>query len=151
MEIRKLIIHQCGRRKKKKKSNKIAQINSHYSLSWPEYSSDRPQFNPDQCQWISIMGYLQYIWDCTSDKNGASFCTHENSCAVINVGNLRHHQWIITTNLYIVESCIKFDYEKHFDPIRLNLALDDTKNHLKEKLISVVTYITRYKDSNKNQ
>ena len=68
----------------------------------------------------------------------------------MNVGNLKLHQWIITTNPDILESSIKFDDENPFDPIRLNCALDKERNKLKGLLTSLVTYITCYNDSNKN-
>ena len=59
----------------------------------------------------------------TSNTNEAKFCTHVDSCVGISVGNIQQHQWIITTNLYIVKSYIQFDGENHFDPIHLNFAL----------------------------
>ena len=40
----------------------------------------------------------------TSDTNEATFYTHVYSYAVMNVGNLKLHQCIITTNPDIVES-----------------------------------------------
>ena len=60
----------------------------------------------------------------TSDTNEATFFTHVESCAGMNVGNLKTHQWIITTNPDIMESYIKFDDNNVFDPIRLNCTLD---------------------------
>ena len=60
----------------------------------------------------------------TSDKNEATFCKHADSCEKTNAGNLKLHQWIITTNSDIVESYIQFDYYNPFDLIRLNCALD---------------------------
>ena len=38
----------------------------------------------------------------TSDTNEVTFFTHVNSCAGMNVGNLKIHQWIINTNPDIV-------------------------------------------------
>ena len=58
----------------------------------------------------------------TSDTNEATFCTHVNSCARMNVGNLKLHQRIITTNLDIVKIYIQFDDENNIDPILLNCA-----------------------------
>ena len=75
----------------------------------------------------------------TSYINEANFCTHIYSCAGINFGNIRLHQWIITTNPDIVESYIKFDDENPFNPVRLNFALDEENNNLKGKLTSMVT------------
>ena len=60
----------------------------------------------------------------TSDTNEAKLCNHVNSCAGMNVGNIKIHQWIITTNPEILESYIQFDEENRFDTIRLNFALD---------------------------
>ena len=61
----------------------------------------------------------------TSDKNEATFYTHVDSCAGMNVGNIGLHQWIITKNPYIVDSYIKFDYKKPYDPTLLNCVLDN--------------------------
>ena len=60
----------------------------------------------------------------TSDTNEATFFTHIDSCAGINVGNLKLHQCIITNNTEILERYIQFDDENNFEPIRLNCALD---------------------------
>ena len=60
----------------------------------------------------------------TSDTDEATFCTHVNYCVEMNVGNIKIHQWIITTNPEILESYIQFDEENPFDTIRLNFALD---------------------------
>ena len=76
----------------------------------------------------------------TSYKNEATFCTHVGYCEGMNVGNLRLHQRIITNNTDIVESYIQFYDENHFDPIRLNLALDEEKNNVKGKITSMVKY-----------
>ena len=59
----------------------------------------------------------------TSDTNEATFFTHVDSCAGMNVGDLKLHQWIIINNSDIVESYIKFDDENPFEPIHLNCAL----------------------------
>ena len=85
-----------------------------------------------------------------SYTNEAIFCTRVNSCAVMNVGNLRLHKWIITTNPDIVESYIQFDDENPFDPIRFNFAFSEEKSDLKGGLTSLVTYKTCYKDAFKN-
>ena len=45
----------------------------------------------------------------TSDTNEVTFCMHVDSCEGFNVRNLQLHQWIITTNPYIVESYIELD------------------------------------------
>ena len=84
----------------------------------------------------------------TSDTNKATFCTHVDYCAGMNVGNIKLHQWIITNNPDIVESYIKSDDDNHFDRIRLNCTLDEKNNNLIGTLTSMVTYITRYKYSN---
>ena len=67
----------------------------------------------------------------TSDINENTFRTHVDSSVGINVVNIRLHLWIITTNSDIVERCIKFYYKNHFEPIRLNCALDEEKKNLK--------------------
>ena len=74
-----------------------------------------------------------------SDSNETTFCTHVDSCAGMNVGNLKLNQWIITTNLDIVESSFQFDADNTSEPIRLNCALDEEKNNSKGTLNSLVT------------
>ena len=83
----------------------------------------------------------------TSDTNEATFFTHVDSCAVMNIVNLKLHQWIITTNPDIVEIQIKFDDKNPFDPIRLNCALDEENENLRGTVTSLVTYVTRYNNS----
>ena len=85
----------------------------------------------------------------TSDTNEEKLCNHVDSCAVMNVGNIKLHQWIITINPDIVDIYIKFDDENPFDPIRLNCDLGEENKNLKGMLTSLVTQITRYKDNNK--
>ena len=87
-----------------------------------------------------------------NDKE-VSFSTHVDSCAAMNVGNLRLHHWIITTNPNIVESYIQFDDENPFDPIALNCAVDknpSTHTDMGNKLTAMVTYKTRYFDDKHN-
>ena len=50
-----------------------------------------------------------------ADTNEATFFTHVNFCAGINMGKLKPHQCIITTNPYIVERYIQFYDDNHFD------------------------------------
>ena len=83
----------------------------------------------------------------TSDTNEATFCSHVDSYAGANVRNLKLHQWIITTNPDIVEIQIKFDDKNPFDPIRLNCALDEENENLRGTVTSLVTYVTRYNNS----
>ena len=63
----------------------------------------------------------------TSDKNEVICFTHINFCAVKNVGSIKLHQLIITTNQDIVERFLKFNDGNIFDPICLNFALDKEK------------------------
>ena len=67
----------------------------------------------------------------TFDANEAILCTHVGTCAGMNVGNIKIHQWIITTNTGIVERYIQFDGDNTYDPICLNCVLDNQKNILK--------------------
>ena len=83
----------------------------------------------------------------TSDTNEATLVTHVNSCAGMNVGNIKLNQWIITTNTDIVDRYIQFDDDNPFDPICLNCALDKEEENLTGTLTSLVIYITCYKDA----
>jgi hypothetical protein len=84
-----------------------------------------------------------------TDDDEINFSCHVDSCAAMNVGNLRVHQWIITNYPAVVEEYIQFDDENPFDPIQLECAVDDA-NLMSDtnvgKLTALVRYKTQYKD-----
>ena len=65
----------------------------------------------------------------TYDKNEATFFTRVDYFAVMNVENLKLHQFIKTANQDILEIYIQFHYENHFDSICLNCAHDKKKKN----------------------
>jgi len=89
-----------------------------------------------------------------TDDDEINFSCHVDSCAAMNVGNLRVHHWIITNYPAVVEEYIQFDDENPFDPIQLECAVDDA--HLMAdnsvgKLTALVRYKTRYTDEHGTQ
>ena len=80
-----------------------------------------------------------------------NFNVHIDSCARLNLGNLRLHQWVITKYPYIVKHYLEFGDKDNFEPLALNCAVEDMKNVENEsgKLTIIVTYYTRYKSINK--
>ena len=83
----------------------------------------------------------------STDTNEIPFSCHIDTCAAMNTGNLRLHQWIMTEYPEIVESYEEYTDANPFNPIALDCAVpvsnqDDNSN----KLTAVVTYKTRYVD-----
>ena len=84
----------------------------------------------------------------TSAENEIPFPCHLDSCAAMNTGNLTLHQWIMTTYPEIVHSYEQFDDAKPFAPISLACAVPSSESDMtSNKLTSVVTYKTRYQNS----
>ena len=84
----------------------------------------------------------------TDSSNEIPFSCHLDSCAAMNTGNLRLHQWIITKYPHIVEKYEQYDDVKPFRPITLDCALPASEaEKTAGKLTAVVTYKTRYFDS----
>ena len=64
----------------------------------------------------------------TSGTNKSTFCTHVDSCAGMDVVNLKLQLWIITTNPENLGSYIQFDAVNPFYPICLNYFRDKEIN-----------------------
>ena len=83
-----------------------------------------------------------------SSKNHSeiSFASHIDSCAAMDVGNIRIHQWVITTHPKIVSHYIQYNYENPFDTIQLNYAVEDYEKmkYTYGKLTALVVYNTIY-------
>ena len=81
-----------------------------------------------------------------NDQNETSFLCHVDSCAGMNTGNLRLHQWIITTYPSIVKSYEVYNDDNAFNPLTLDFAVPtESSSATSNQLTSVVTYFTRYK------
>ena len=91
----------------------------------------------------------------TSDHNEIKFRVHTDSCAAMNVGNLRLHQWVITNHPIVVEKYLQFDDDCPFEPLQLNCAIDEESKRRVEstygKLTAIVVYKTRYSDATGKQ
>ena len=81
-----------------------------------------------------------------TDDGEVAFRVSIDSCAGLNIGNLKVHQWVATTYPHIVKSWVEFDDKDQFEPLALNYALKDLDNKDKTtgKLTALVTYLTRY-------
>ena len=78
------------------------------------------------------------------------FLCHLDTCAAMNTGNLRMHQYIMTEHPELVVNFSRYDDRNPFRPIELQCALAEEGNDAgtKEanKLIALVTYRTPYTD-----
>ena len=64
----------------------------------------------------------------------------------MNLGNLKIHQWFITTHPEIVSRYIQYKDKNSFDPIQLNCSVEDYEK-MKDtygKLTAPVVYNTNY-------
>ena len=80
----------------------------------------------------------------TYNYSEISFVLCIDSCAAINVVNIKIHQWVITTHPKIVSHYIQYKDENPFEPIQLNFAVEDYKK-MKDtygELIFLVVYNT---------
>ena len=64
----------------------------------------------------------------------------------MNVGNLKIHQWVITTEPKIVYPYIQYEYENPFEPIQLSFVVEDHEKskYTYRKLTALVLYNTNY-------
>jgi len=83
----------------------------------------------------------------TIDCTEMSFKVSLDSCADLNIGNLKIHHWIAATYPHIVHSWREFDDKDKFKPLSLNFAVAD--NNIEQdntgKLTVLVSYYIRYK------
>lgn len=81
-----------------------------------------------------------------TDEGEVNFKVSIDSCAGLNIGNLKVHQWVATTYPQIIKDWVEFDDREKFEPLALNCALKDLKNTESNvgKLTALVTYLTRY-------
>ena len=82
----------------------------------------------------------------STNENEVNFKVIIDSCAGLNIGNLRVHQWVATTYPHIVKEWVEFDDKEQFEPLALNCALKDLENTESNvgKLTVLVTYLTKY-------
>ena len=86
----------------------------------------------------------------TEDKNESSFVCLVDTCAAMNTGNLKVHQWIMTQYPEIVAEYVQYDDEQPFQPLKLECAVKDipTQDDLSGNLTAIVRYWTRYTEPN---
>ena len=79
-----------------------------------------------------------------TDEGELNFKVSIDSCAGLNIGNLKVHQWVATTYPHIVKDWVEFDDREKFEPLALNYALKDLENTESNvgKLTALVTYLT---------
>ena len=69
-----------------------------------------------------------------------------DSCAGLNIGNLRVHQWAATKYPGIVRSWIEFNDKDNFEPLSLNCAVADLNkeesNHCKLTAMVIIIHVT---------
>ena len=69
----------------------------------------------------------------TSNDNEINLYVGVDSCAGLNIGNLRVHQWGATTYPHIVKSWVDFDDKDKFEPLGLNCAVEDVNDSTSNK------------------
>ena len=78
------------------------------------------------------------------------FLCHLDTCAAMNTGNLKMHQYIMTEHPELVINYSRYDDRNPFLPIELQCALTEENNDATtneaNKLTAVVTYRTPYTD-----
>ena len=85
-------------------------------------------------------------FESTQNHSEISFVSHIDSCAAMNVVNLKIHQWVITIHPEIVSCYIQYDNEIPFDLIQLNFAVEDyeymkdTYGKIKVLLVHSINY-----------
>ena len=84
----------------------------------------------------------------STSENEIPFPCHVDSCAAMNTANLLLYMWIITKYPAIVDSYKQFDDAYGFCPLGLDTAVPASDVHnMANKLTAIVTYKTRYVDS----
>lgn len=78
---------------------------------------------------------------------------HMGTYATMNTGNLLVHQWIMTTNPYVVVEYIQYDDNMPSDPLQLYCTVEDLAKTeaMYGKLIAIVKYWLRSKHENKGR
>ena len=91
------------------------------------------------------------LWFGSNDASEVGFMCHLDTCAAMNTGNLRVHQWLITKHPEIVAEYLQYDDKKPFEPLQLLCAVKDLQATESEhgKLTAIVRYKLRYKQSGK--
>ena len=86
----------------------------------------------------------------TSKTDMITFLCHVDSCAAMNTGNLLLHQYVMMKNPSIVAEYCQYDDNNPFQPIHLQVAINDkddkapTPTDDVNKLTAVVRYYTPY-------
>ncbi len=82
----------------------------------------------------------------STDEEEISFTCLVDTCAAMNTGNLKVHQWIMTQYPSLVAEYVQYDDENPFEPLKLECAVKDipTENDDSSKLTAIVRYWTRY-------
>lgn len=79
------------------------------------------------------------------DGKEVSFLCHVDTCAAMNTGNLRLHQYIITRNPELVQEYIQHDDAEPFEPIKLLCAVEDKPDTTSTTDTGRLTAVVRYK------
>ena len=85
-----------------------------------------------------------------TDETEVTFICHVDTCAAMSTGNLKVHEWIMTTYPSIVAEYIQYNDDTPFEPIQLSCAVQDLDKVQSEhgNLTAIVRYWTRYKIGN---
>ena len=91
------------------------------------------------------------LWFGTKEENEICFVYHLDSCAAMNIRNLRVHQWLMTQYPSIVAEYIQYDNAHSFQPLQLQCTVNDLVNaeSIHGKLTVIARYWMRYDQGNK--
>lgn len=90
------------------------------------------------------------MWFGKNEDSEVGFLCHLDTCAAMNTGNLRVHQWLMTQYPDIVAEYLQYDDETPFEPLQLQVAIKDVEKAESKhgKLTAIVRYHLRYKQGN---
>ena len=76
---------------------------------------------------------------------------HEDTCAVMNTGDLLFHKWLMTKHPHLVADYIQFDNSCPFQPLQLHCAVADLERveSMHGKLTAIVRYWSCYEQDGK--
>ena len=86
------------------------------------------------------------LWFGREETNEADLLCHMDTYATMNTGNLAVHQWLITTQPYLVVEYIQYDDSRPFEPLQLHCADEDLSKteSMHGKLTGIARYCMRY-------
>ena len=67
------------------------------------------------------------LWFGKSSSTEIGLLCHLHSCAAMNIGNLRVHQWLMTTYPHFLSEYIQYSDSTSFQPLQLSCVVTDVE------------------------